>query len=69
MTYRQILYLKRMLGIGTTELVRRFPGQERAVSVAALSELPVEQLRSVLAADPPLLTEVMACKASMAEDD
>ncbi|MBI4230289.1 MAG: hypothetical protein HY608_05575 [Planctomycetes bacterium] len=68
MTYRQILFLKQTLGMPTVEIARRFPEDGRRISVAALSELSPEHLRSLLSGDPPLLGEVLACKAQLTEE-
>ena len=69
MTYRQIIFLKRHLGMQTVEMYRRFPQDRHSISIAALSELPKEMLERVLSDDTELLGEVLTCKASLEDDD
>lgn len=69
MTYRQISFLRRRLGFGVNELMRKFPQYRREISVTEWSRKPDREIRRLSRRDPKLYAEVIACRDSLIDDD
>ena len=69
MTYRQILYLRRKLGLGAEELIRKFPQHRREISITEWSFRGERQLKQLSRRDRKLYAEVVACRQSLLDED
>lgn len=69
MTYRQISFLRRKLGLGVNELMRKFPQYKREISVTEWSFRTEREIERLSRRDPGLYREVVACRASLQDED
>ena len=69
MTYRQISFLRRRLGLGLNDLMRKFPQYRREISVTEWSFKPERQIRRLMRRDPGLYAEVVACRQSLIDEE
>lgn len=69
MTYRQIFFLRRRLGLDVEELVRKFPQHARQIRVTEWSQSSDHTLRRLSRKDPDLYAEVVACRRSLFDED
>ena len=69
MTYRQISFLRRRLGLGLNDLMRKFPQYRREISVTEWSFRGERQLSRLSKQDRRLYEEVMACRQSLLDEE